>query len=189
MPRMRQTGLAILLLIVASVSQPDRYDLLLTHARVVDGTGSPWFRGDVAVKGDTIAAIAPSIEAPAARTIDVHDAVVAPGFIDIHTHARRGIDQTPTAANYVRQGVTTVMEGPDGSSPLPLAPFLAHLASLKISVNIGSFAGQGSVRTAVIGDVDRTATADEIDRMKALVDGAMKDGAFGLSTGLFYVPG
>ena len=189
MPRMRQTALAILLLLAASAAQTPQYDLVLKHARVVDGSGSPWFRADLAVRGDTIAAIAPSIDAPAAHIVDVHDRIVAPGFIDIHTHARRGIDQTPTAANYVRQGVTTLMEGPDGSSPLPLAPFLAHLASLKISLNIGSFVGQGSARSAVIGDVDRKATPDEIEQMKGLVEQAMKDGAFGLSTGLFYVPG
>jgi dihydroorotase/N-acyl-D-amino-acid deacylase len=186
---MRRTLAALALSAVTIAAQPPRYDLLLTHARIVDGTGTPWYRGDVAIAGDTISRIAPSIEAEAVRTIDVHGEVVAPGFIDIHTHARRGIDQVPTAPNYVRQGVTTVMEGPDGSSPLPLAPFLAHLESLKISLNIGSFAGQGSVRSAVIGDVDRKATADEIGKMKALVEQAMKDGAFGLSTGLFYVPG
>jgi N-acyl-D-amino-acid deacylase len=178
-----------LLAAVALAAQPTRYDLLLTHARIVDGTGTAWFRGDVAVNGDTIARIAPAIDGAAARIIDVHGEVVAPGFIDIHTHARRGIDQVPTAPNYVRQGVTTVMEGPDGSSPLPLAPFLAHLESLKISLNIGSFVGQGSVRTTVIGDVNRRASAEEIDKMKALVEQAMEDGAFGLSTGLFYVPG
>ena len=185
---MRQTGLVVLLL-AAAAAQPAPYDLILKHARVVDGTGSPWFAADVAIAGDTIAAIAPAIDAPAARTIDVQGQVVAPGFIDIHTHARRGIDETPTAANYIRQGVTTVMEGPDGSSPLPLAPFLAHLASMKITINIGSFAGQGTIRNAVIGDVDRKATPDEIEKMKGLVEQAMTDGAFGLSTGLFYVPG
>jgi N-acyl-D-amino-acid deacylase len=186
---MRHSAAALLVAAAALAAQPPQYDLLLKHAHVVDGTGSPWYAADVAIKGDAIAAIAPAIDGPAARVIDVRGAVVAPGFIDIHTHARRGIDQTPTAANYARQGVTTVMEGPDGSSPLPLAPFLAHLASLKISVNIGSFVGQGSVRNAVIGDVDRKATADEIETMKGLVEQAMTDGAFGLSTGLFYVPG
>ena len=81
------------------------------------------------------------------------------------------------------------MEGPDGSSPLPLAPFLAQLEALKISINIGSFVGQGSVRSAVIGDVNRKATPEEIQTMVGLVEQGMKDGAFGLSTGLFYVPG
>src|SRR5207342_1133254 len=101
-----------------------------------------------------------------------------PGFIDIHTHARRCIVQAPTAPNYARQGVTTVMEGPDGSSPLPLAPFLAEMEALRTSINIGSFVGQGSVRSAVIGDVDRKATAEEIGKMVALVEQGMKDGAF-----------
>jgi N-acyl-D-amino-acid deacylase len=173
----------------SAVPQPAPYDLLLRHGRIVDGTGSPWFTGDVAIRGDAVARIAPSIDEPAARVIDVHGSVIAPGFIDIHTHARRGISQVPTAPNYARQGVTTVMEGPDGSSPVPLAPFLAELAALKLSINIGSFIGQGSIRSRVIGDVDRKATPDEIAQMVELVEQGMKDGAFGMSTGLFYVPG
>jgi dihydroorotase/N-acyl-D-amino-acid deacylase len=170
-------------------AQTPAYDLILRNGRIVDGTGSPWFRGDVAVRGDTIVAIAPKIDAPGGRVIDVQGSVVAPGFIDVHTHSRRGINDVPTAENYVRQGVTTLMEGPDGSSPVPLASFLAQLDALQKSVNIGSFIGQGSVRSAVIGDVDRRATPEEITRMQALVEQGMKDGAFGLSTGLYYVPG
>jgi N-acyl-D-amino-acid deacylase len=165
------------------------YDLVIRNARIVDGTGAPWYRGDVAIRGDSIAAIAPSIDPRGARVIDAAGKVVAPGFIDIHTHARRGIFEVPTADNYVRQGVTTLMEGPDGSSPVPLAPFLQKLDGLQKSVNIGSFIGQGSVRSAVIGDVDRKATPEEIRKMQALVEQGMRDGAFGLSTGLFYVPG
>ncbi len=180
---------ALLALFLLAAVQPAGYDVVLKNGRIVDGTGSPWYRGDIAISGDTIAAIEPSITGSATRTIDVHGQVIAPGFIDIHTHARRGIFDVPTADNYVRQGVTTLMEGPDGSSPLPLAPFLARLDALKKTPNIGLFVGQGSVREAVIGDVDRKATPDEIQRMTALVDQAMQDGAFGLSTGLFYVPG
>jgi len=172
-----------------AATQPASFDLVLRHGRIVDGTGSPWYRGDVALRGDTIARIAPVIDAAAARVIDVAGQVISPGFIDIHTHARRGIMQVPTAPNYIRQGVTTVMEGPDGSSPVPLAPFLAQLDALKKSINIGSFIGQGSVRAAVIGNVDRKATPEEIAKMQTLVDQGMQDGAFGLSTGLFYVPG
>ena len=90
------------------------YDLVLRNARIVDGTGSPWYRGDVAIRGDAIARIAPSITEPATRVIDLGDLIAAPGFIDIHTHAVRGLFELPTADNYVRQGVTTVMVGPDG---------------------------------------------------------------------------
>ncbi len=170
-------------------AQTPAYDLILKNGRIVDGTGSPWYRGDVAIKGDAIVRIARSITEPATRVIDVGGQVIAPGFIDIHSHARRGIFQVPTADNDIRMGVTTVIEGPDGSSPVPLAPFLARLDSLRKSINIGSMIGQGSVREAVMGDVDRKATPAEIEKMKVLVAQGMKDGAFGLSSGLFYVPG
>src|SRR5918999_955880 len=134
-------------------AQSPVYDLILRGGRVVDGTGSPWYRADVAVRGDTIVRIAPSITAPAARVVDVTGLVVAPGFIDIHTHARRGIFEVPTADNYVRQGVTTLVEGPDGGSPVPLKPFLDKVAATRISPNFASFIGQGSVRAHVIGEV------------------------------------
>ena len=171
------------------VQTPAPFDLLLRGGRIVDGTGSPWFRGDLAVRGDTIVAIAPRIDAPAARVIELNGAAVAPGFIDTHTHARRGIDANPTAHNYIRQGVTTVIEGPDGSSPWPLGEFLDGFVKTPRSVNIGAFVGQGSIREAVIGTGNRKATPDEIAKMQAMVEQAMREGAFGLSTGLFYVPG
>jgi N-acyl-D-amino-acid deacylase len=170
-------------------AQTPPYDLVLRNGRLVDGTGSPWHRADLAIRGDTIVRIAPSIPERATRVIDVEGRVMAPGFIDVHTHARRGIFDVPTADNYVRQGVTTVMEGADGSSPVPLGPFLAKLAALPKSINIGSFVGQGSIRAAVIGEVNRPPAADELEKMRTLVEQAMKEGAFGLSSGLFYVPG
>jgi N-acyl-D-amino-acid deacylase len=163
--------------------------LVLRNGRIVDGTGSAWYAADVGVRGDTIVRIAPSIPEPATRVIDIGGQVIAPGFIDIHSHARRGIFEVPTADNYIRQGVTTVIEGPDGDSPVPLAPFFAKLEALPKSINIGSFIGQGSVRSAVIGNVNRRPTNEELGKMKALVEQGMKDGAFGLSSGLFYVPG
>ena len=186
---MRYVVAAILLLPALVSTQTPSYDIILRGGRIIDGTASPWYRGDVAIRGDTIAGIAASISAPAGRVIDVKGLVVAPGFIDIHTHARRGIFELPTADSYTRQGVTTLVEGPDGSSPLPLKPFLEKVAKLGISPNFASFIGQGSVRGEVIGEADRQATPEEIEKMRALVRQGMEDGAFGLSSGLFYVPG
>jgi N-acyl-D-amino-acid deacylase len=182
-------SILIALAVSAPRAQQPTYDLLLRNGRIVDGTANPWYRGDVAIRGDTIVRIAPRIDAAAARTIDVRDQVVAPGFIDIHSHARRGIFDVPTADNYVRQGVTTLIEGPDGSSPILLKPFLEKVAATHVTPNFGTFVGQGSVREAVIGTANRTATLEEIEKMRALVRQGMRDGAFGLSSGLFYVPG
>ena len=120
------------------------YDLVFRNARVVDGTGSPWYFADLAVRGDTIVRIAPSITDPARRVIDLGGLVAAPGFIDIHTHVGGTIFRVPTADNYIRQGVTTVMEGADGggpsifgSPPVPLKPWLDQIvvsASLHLYV-------------------------------------------------------
>ncbi len=170
-------------------SQPAPYDVLITGARVVDGSGSPWYFADIGVRGDTIVAVGLLGNAQAATRIDARGMVVAPGFIDIHSHGRRGINAVPTAENYLREGVTTIIEGPDGSSPLPISAFLDDMRKLPISVNFATFVGQGSIRQAVVGLVNRPATPEEIEKMKAMAAQAMRDGAFGLSTGLFYVPG
>jgi len=186
---MRRLALVALLISCAVGAQPPTYDLVLRNGRIVDGTGSPWYRADIAIKGDTIARIAPAIAEPAARVVDVSGLVLAPGFIDIHTHARRGIFEIPTADNYVRQGVTTLVEGPDGGSDVPLHPFLERVATARITPNFATFIGQGSIRSEVVGSADRRATADELERMRGLVRQGMEQGAFGLSSGLFYVPG
>jgi N-acyl-D-amino-acid deacylase len=174
---------------VRAAGQAPPYDLVIRHARIVDGSGSPWYRGDVATRGDTIVRVAPSIREPARRVVDAGGKVLTPGFIDVHSHARHGIFEVPTAENYLREGVTTFVEGPDGSSPVPLAPFLADLELLPKSVNVGAFIGQGSIREKVLGEEDRAPTPAEMDAMRALVAQGMADGAFGLSSGLFYVPG
>ncbi len=166
-----------------------QFDVLVKNGRILDGTGAPWFYGDVGIRGDSIAAIGKLSGATAKETLDVRGQVIAPGFIDIHSHGRRGIFEVPTAENYLREGVTTFVEGPDGSSPVPLAPFLDKLNATRISVNVASFVGHGSLRESVMGLVDRKATPEEVEKMKALARQAMLDGAVGLSTGLFYVPG
>jgi len=165
------------------------FDVVITGARVIDGSGGPWFRADIGIRGDTIAALGDLAGIRAAQRIDGQGLVAAPGFIDIHSHGRRGIFSVPTAENYLREGVTTIVEGPDGSSPIPLAPFLDRVAKTPISINFATFAGQGSIREQVVGLADRKATPAEIEKMKQLMAQAMRDGAFGLSTGLYYVPG
>jgi N-acyl-D-amino-acid deacylase len=189
----RLLGAVVIALSLLMAAAQDRYDLLLRNGLVVDGTGGPPFRADVAIAGDQIARIAPAIEDTATRTINVAGNVIAPGFIDIHVHATRGaaqgLFQVPTADNYIRQGVTTIIDGPDGGSPVPLAPLLAKLDALRKSINIGTFIGQGSVREAVVGLENRAATVAELEKMRGLVAQGMSDGAFGLSSGLLYVPG
>ena len=174
---------------LTAAQTPAPYDLLIVNARIVDGTGNPWYRGQIAIRGDTIAAIAPRITGTAARVIDAGGQVVSPGFVDPHTHASRGIFEVPTAENYLRQGVTTLTEGPDGGSPVPLKPYLDKIAAAKITPNWAMFIGQGAVRSAVMGSVDRPATPADLERMTGIVRQAMRDGALGLSSGLFYVPG
>lgn len=179
----------LLALAFASPVFSQQFDLIISGGRVVDGSGDPWFYADVGVKGDAITALGNLSAASATRRIDGTGLIVAPGFIDIHTHARRGIFRNPAAENYIRQGVTTLMEGPDGSSPLPIAPFLAQVAAIHPAPNFGTFAGQGSIREAVMGLVNRPATPEEIEKMRRITRQAMLDGAFGVTTGLFYVPG
>ena len=183
---------AIVAVLFVGVTNAQRapYDLLVRNGRVVDGTGNPWYRADVAIQGDTIVRIAPSITEPAVRVVDVGGQVVAPGFIDIHSHARRGIFDVPTADNYVRQGVTTLMEGPDGGSPVPLAPFLAKLETL---AEVGEHRQLHRAGIDPLGRhrrrQSRTRQPTSWRECARWSSRAMKEGAFGLSSGLFYVPG
>jgi dihydroorotase/N-acyl-D-amino-acid deacylase len=174
---------------MAAAAVAQNYDIVIRNGRVVDGTGGPWHVVDVAIRGDRIAAMGQLAEARAGRVIDATGLVVSPGFIDIHSHARRGIVETPSAENYIRQGVTTAIEGPDGGSPLPIGEFLKQVGEVRPAINFGLMVGQGTVRSNVMGTVNRAATAPELERMEELVRQAMREGAFGLSTGLFYVPG
>ncbi|HET7712080.1 MAG TPA: amidohydrolase family protein, partial [Thermoanaerobaculia bacterium] len=183
-----RTILVLVLALGVSAEAAD-FDLIIRGAQIVDGSGSPWYRADVAIKGDSIAAISPRIEGSAMREIKAGGRVVSPGFIDLHTHARRGLIENPGAENYIRQGVTTIFEGPDGGSPVPLSDFLKRVAEAKTAPNVAMFIGHGSVREKVIGNTDRKATPAELEQMRELVRQGMRDGAFGLSTGLFYTPG
>ena len=180
-----------LLAVFAQTARQPSSGLLIKNAQVVDGTGAPGRRADVRVAGDTIAAVGDNLAPqPGERVIDAAGKVLAPGFIDMHSHADRGMDETPDVATQVMQGITTAVVGQDGSSELPIADFYERLARVKPAINYATSVGHGTVRKLVMGgDYKRAATAAEIDTMKALVDRGMRDGAIGLSSGLEYDPG
>lgn len=166
------------------------FDLLLARGRIVDGTGNPWFEADLAIKDGRIAAIGRIDSSRAARTIDARGRIVAPGFIDVHTHIEGGIESLPAAENFLQMGVTSVVTGNCGSSALNLNEWFSRLEQKGVSINIAALIGHNTVRRAgMSGDFDRPPTAEELQKMRALVDQAMRDGAVGLSTGLEYIPG
>jgi len=165
------------------------FDLVITGGHIVDGSGAPWMSGDMGVTGDRIVRVGNLSGVTAKRRIDATGLIVAPGFIDPHAHARERLFELPTAEGYLLQGLTTVVDGNDGSSPLPLGPYFAKAEAAHFTPNLALFVGHGTVREAVMGTANRYATPDELTKMKALVATAMDEGALGLSTGLAYVPG
>ncbi|MGZ8456800.1 MAG: N-acyl-D-amino-acid deacylase family protein [Gemmatirosa sp.] len=166
------------------------YDLLIAGGTVLDGTGAPAVRADVAIRGDRVVAVsaAPLPRDGARRVIDAAGLLVAPGFVDLHAHLEPLL-QLPLMESALRQGVTTVVGGPDGGSPLPLAPYLDSVTAARPGINVAHLVGHNDVRRAVLGMSDRAPSAEELARMQGLVARAMGDGAFGLSTGLLYLPG
>ena len=203
---------ATVLAIVTAAQQPRRFDVLLINGRIVDGSGAPWFRGDVGILGDRIAAIGALKDASAGTTIDAADLVVAPGFIDLLGQSEFNVLVDGRAASKLLQGVTTEITG-EGSSIAPVndrligeaTPSATHFGIVidwrtlgdylrrldlrsRPAINVGTFVGAGGIRNYVVGKDDRPATPAELERMKQLVAEAMQDGALGLSTSLQYVP-
>ena len=169
-------------------AQGSVYDLIITNARIIDGSGNPWYLADVAIKDGRIARIGRIAQGAAATTIDAKGQILAPGFIDVHTHVE-SIYNLPTAENFVRMGVTSLVTGNCGSSATNVGQFLGRVNEKPLAVNLATLIGHGSVRRDVMGLDDRAPTAEELTRMEAVVEQGMKDGAVGLSTGLIYVPG
>jgi len=166
------------------------YDVLIRHARIIDGTGAPWFRGDIAVMGGKIAAVGVIDPcATASLVLDAHERYVAPGFIDVHTHCEDDLLSMPQAENFVRMGVTSVVMGNCGGSYLHLDEAFTSMTRRGLGINVASLVGHNTIRQAVMGNVARDPTTTEIAEMKRLVREAMKAGALGLSTGLIYTPG
>ncbi|MBV9474507.1 MAG: D-aminoacylase [Acidobacteria bacterium] len=176
-------------------------DLKITNGRIVDGTGAPWFRGDVGIEGDTIVAIGDLHDTPAETTIDAHDLLVSPGFIDLLGWSYENSFDDPQVEAKLRQGVTTEVGG-EGTSPAPqradkvtpkapwktLGDFLDALDHHPAAINFAMLVGASNPREMVIGDVNRAPTMDEMHAMEAIVEQAMRDGAIGISTSLIYLP-
>jgi N-acyl-D-amino-acid deacylase len=165
-----------------------RYDLVILGGRLVDGSGAPAKKADVAIAGGQIAAIGVVRREEARETIDATNLVVAPGFIDVHTHADDLADR-PRAENFVRMGVTTIVAGNCGSSALDVGEALTRIEQTGASVNFATLIGHNTVRRAVMGTDNRMPTLPELTKMQSLVWRALADGAVGFSTGLQYVPG
>lgn len=184
------------------------FDLKITNARVVDGTGAPWFRADIGVRGDTIVTVGDLIAASARETIDAENRVVAPGFIDLLGQSESSVLVDPNLEGKIRQGVTTEVTG-EGSSPGPvtdkafeqratsdpdkpnwrtLGDFMRVIEQRGSAVNFAFFVGATNPRSIVLGSINRDPTPEEMLRMEAIVDQAMRDGAIGLSSSLIYVP-
>ncbi|HLT63612.1 MAG TPA: hypothetical protein VKZ92_03730, partial [Pseudohongiella sp.] len=171
-----------------------RYDIVLRGGVLYNGADQPPREGDLAIVGNRIAAVGDLGDYEADYILDVDGLAVTPGFIDIHSHAysdnpTEGILAWPDAENLIRQGVTTVIGGNDGSSPLPLEEHFAEIAALPPAINFGSFVGHGSIRGLIVGEDDRPATEEEMELMREQVAIGMQQGAFGLSSGLIYTPG
>lgn len=191
------------------------HDLLILGARVIDGSGSPWFWADVAVDGDQISAVGRLAGAAARHSIQADGRILSPGFIDMHTHSDLQPLVNPTHECKLYQGVTTDVIGHDGLGLAPVTPETREILQEQLaawnglpdferdwttlteyldhfdggsSVNVASFASQGTVRMAVMGMDNREPSADEMARMKAIIDQCMREGAIGLSTGLTYAP-
>ncbi len=165
------------------------YDTVILDGTIVDGSGSPAYVADIAISGDRIVKIGDLDGTTARRVIDATGLTVSPGFIDLHTHADRNIMDNPGAENYLHQGVTTILAGNCGSSPVHFDKYFQAVEETGIALNLGLLVGHNAVRAEVMDNDNRAPTAAEQVQMEAMVKTAMEQGAFGLSTGLIYLPG
>jgi len=211
-----QLSLSTLFLILflcgaTAVSQQREYDFIISGAQIVDGTGAPWVAGDIAISGDRIAAFGDLGKASAKKRVNGAGLVVSPGFIDVQGQSEFNILVDSRAASKITQGVTTEITG-EGTSIAPvndrlrkdneelakrfgvtldwysLDDYFKHFERTRSAINLGTFVGAGGVRNYVMGSMNRRASTEELEQMRQLVAQAMRDGAFGISTALEYVP-
>jgi N-acyl-D-amino-acid deacylase len=175
------------LLAAAACARPAPRTLLISNVQLLDGTGAPARAGSLRIAGDTIAALGALSRERSDSVLDGGGLTLAPGFIDTHSHADRGLDEHPDALAAVSQGITTVIGGQDGGSPYPLAPFLDSLERHPAALNLAMYAGHATLREQVLGaGFRRAATPREVDSMAQLLRRELGAGALGLSTGLEY---
>ncbi|MBZ0247020.1 MAG: D-aminoacylase [Cyclobacteriaceae bacterium] len=176
-------------LLIGACTQ-SRFDVIIRNAQIVDGSGSPSFIGDVGFNADTIAVVGDLSKAVSENEIDGSGFVLAPGFIDTHSHHDRGMFEKRDMEALTSQGVTTMIVGQDGGSQFPLTQLTNKLDSTPVSINVGSYTGHNTIRRMVLGEkYQREATQEEVDQMKELLEQDLKLGSLGLSTGLEYDPG
>jgi N-acyl-D-amino-acid deacylase len=171
------------------MAQTPQYDILITNGKIIDGTGNNWYYGNIAIKDGKIINMGKAINGTSKKIIDATGLIIAPGFIDVHTHLEGDEFKEPLATNFILDGVTTCITGNCGNSNVDLKKYFKQLDSIQLSINIASLIGHNDIRKAVMGKARRDATEDELKQMEELTDKAMKDGAVGLSTGLIYIPG
>jgi len=181
------SGLFSLLLL--SCNNRDPYDIVIRNGTIIDGSGSGEFISDIGIRDGKITDIRRLKNAKAVQTIDATGLVVSPGFIDLHVHIEPIMEFTG-AQNHLVQGVTTVLGGPDGTSPWPFGKYLDSLDSyFDLGINVAYLTGHNTIRRKVMGNTDRKPSEEELGRMKEMVRQSMEEGAFGISTGLKYLPG
>ncbi len=181
--------LIILLFPFSVFAQNASCDILIINGKIIDGAGNNWYYGNLAIKDGKIVQVGRNINPTAKKIIDAKGLIVAPGFIDVHTHIEDDEAKDPTAASFIYDGVTTVVTGNCGSSRVDVEKYLGWIDSLRLSINVATLVGHNDIRKAVMGRANRDASPAEMEKMETLVDNAMKGGAVGLSTGLIYIPG
>lgn len=179
----------IVLFLSQSLLVHENFDIIIKNGKIIDGSGNSWFYGDIAIDDGKIIKVGKIDNASAKKTIDATGLIVAPGFIDVHTHIEGEEAKTPTADNFIYDGVTTVVTGNCGASRVDIRNYFQFLDSLKVSVNIATLIGHNDVRKSVMGTSNRSPTEEEMKKMEMLVQQAMMDGAVGFATGLIYIPG
>ncbi|MCP9766622.1 D-aminoacylase [Lacihabitans sp. LS3-19] len=180
---------SIFLLLLSLNVFSQKFEVCITNARIVDGTGNPWVYGSVGIKNGKISQINGIKSEDCKTIIDAKNQILSPGFIDVHTHIESSIIDIPTADNFIFDGVTSLITGNCGSSEVNLKKFFDTLQQIGITPNVASLIGHNSVRAYVMKNVFRDPTATEQKRMEELVAKGMEDGAVGLATGLIYIPG